>query len=372
MKPLVNILSLVLFTVVLASCSSEEPVNNEDCITNEFYCNDDPRNFKMGFSTWPYAATIASVESTYQFIGDHSDIYSEHIDAQIPWNAWINDLSLPDAFTSDISSRASRKISDKTLTVSVSLLNSERSELAFDYDGSIPAYAELNDKQIEDAYFKHLSYITDRLNPEYLVVSIEGNELLNNSPEKWEGYKLLMANIRTRIHQEYPTVKISESITLHNFYQPDVSDPDTYIQELANYANSLDFVAISFYPFFKGQQSKADFQKAFDFLHEHVNQPIAFAETSHLSEDLVVESYSLSIPGNPSEQNEYLQTLVKNAHENDYKYVIWWAHRDYDALWETFPAEAKDLGKLWLSTGLVEESGTPKEAFATWEFVFNK
>jgi hypothetical protein len=67
-----------------------------------------------------------------------------------------------------------------------------------------------------------------------------------------------------------------------------------------------------------------------------------------------------------------LESLLKNAQEHNYKYVIWWAHRDYNELWETFPKEVQDLGKLWISTGIINEDGTKKEAYSTWEMVFNK
>ncbi|MGJ3235776.1 glycosyl hydrolase 53 family protein [Marivirga sp.] len=368
----VNLFLIVIFMVLFVSCNTENNNPLADCENEEFFCEFDSRNFEMGFSTWPYASTVASVENTYDFIGVNGDIYSEHIDSNIPWNAWINDLSLPAKFTNDIASRASRKIPDAKLTVSVSLLNSSRDELAFDYDGSIPDYMALNDKEIEDAYFKHLHYIAEQLNPDYLLLAIEVNELLKNAPEKWEAYKLLMANIRKRIQEEFPTLQISESITLHNFYQPDVPNPDGFIEEIANYANTMDLVSISFYPFFKGLKSEQDFMKAFDFLHEKIEKPIAIAETSHLAEDLSVESLDLFISGNESEQEDYLKTLLTQAQIHDYEYIIWWAHRDFDALWETFPEEVKDLGRIWRDTGLVEDDGVERKAFLRWKAVFIK
>ncbi|WP_221405898.1 glycosyl hydrolase 53 family protein [Marivirga tractuosa] len=367
----VNLFLIVIVMVLFFSCKTEKDNPVAECENEEFFCEFDSRNFEMGFSTWPYASTIASVENTYDFIGENGDIYSEHIDSNIPWNAWINDLSLPAEFTNDIASRASKKLTNTKLTVSVSLLNSSRSDLAFDYDGSIPNYTALNDKEIEDAYFQHLQYIAEQLNPDYLLLAIEVNELLKNAPEKWEAYKILMAKIRPRIQEEFPTLQISESITLHNFYQPDVPNPDGFIEEIANYANTMDLVTISFYPFFKGLKSEQDFKRAFDFLHEKIKKPIAIAETSHLAEDLSVESLNLFIAGNESEQNDYLKTLFTQAQIHDYEYIIWWAHRDFDALWETFPEEVKDLGRIWRDTGLLDEDGRGRRSYETWESVLN-
>jgi hypothetical protein len=326
----------------------------------------------MGFSTWPYAPTVVAVEGTYQFIQNNADIYSEHIDANIPWDAWINGTALPSAFLDDIANRASRKLPEVPMTLSVSLLNGDRSDLASDYDGQLPAYTSLNDTHIEDAYFAHLKYIVDALEPEYLLMAIEVNELLKNNPDRWPEYKLLAESLRPRLQSEYPDLKIAETFTLHNYYQIDVADPIAFQAELTNYMNSLDLVGISFYPFFVGLNDREGFQDAFDFLHGQVIRPIVFSETSHLSEDLNVEAFNLSISGNETEQKDYLETLMINAQENNYEYVIWWAHRDYNELWETFPEEVQDLGSLWLSNGVINEDGVEKGAFTPWKAALAK
>jgi hypothetical protein len=361
--------TLLLTGLIIALCLG---CKKNDQANNGFFSEYSSRNFEMGFSTWPYSPTTESVDTTYLFIEYNADLYSEHIDSKIPWNAWINTLPLPTEFTLDIAGRASRRIENLKLALSVSLLNSARDDLAFDYDETIPYYNSLNDIEIEDAYFKHIEYITTQLNPDYLILAIEVNELLIHAPEKWDAYKSLMSKIRERIKERFPLLQISESMTLHNLYMADVTNPVEYVGEIVDYANNLDFVAISFYPFFKGLQAKHEFQAAFDFLHQKIQKPIAFSETSHLSEDLAVESYQLFIPGNENEQKEYLETLLVNAQKYDYEYLIWWAHRDYDALWETFPPEIRDLGKLWLSTGLINEDGRTKKAFASWKSAYSK
>lgn len=368
----INKITFIFSIILLTACAKEDIKQPDDCIDSNFFSEYSSRNFYMGISTWAYANTVESVDNTYQFISENADIYSEHIDYKIPWNAWINDLPLPDQFTDEIASRVSRKISTAKLTLSVSLLNNERNDLASDFDGTIPNYTNLNDIEIEDAYFKHVQYITNELNPDYLIIAIEVNELWINAPEKWNAYKLLIANVKTRIQQEFPSLSISESITLHNLYEADVPNSEAYINEMVNYANTMDFVAISFYPFFKDLKTKEDFQDAFDFLHEKINRPIAFAETSHLSEDLTIDSYNLFIAGNQCEQNEYLESLLTNAQEQNYEYIIWWAHRDYNELWETFPVETQDLGKLWISTGIINEDGAEKKAYSTWKMALNK
>ncbi|MCA1763102.1 MAG: hypothetical protein LC664_08940, partial [Flavobacteriales bacterium] len=171
---------------------------------------------------------------------------------------------------------------------------------------------------------------------------------------------------------ENPNLHISESMTLHNLYLPDMDNQTDYLEEMTGYINAMDFVAISFYPFFKNLHTRNDFQGAFDFLHERVNRPIAFVETCTIAEDLVVPNFNLSISGSEAEQNIYLETLLENAQQRDYEFVIWWAHRDYDALWETFPSEVSDLGRLWRDTGLLDEAGDERLAWNTWGGYFTR
>ncbi|NOX66662.1 MAG: hypothetical protein GXO85_12965 [Chlorobi bacterium] len=326
----------------------------------------------MGFTTWSFGPSAQDVADTYNFIANNSDIYVEHIDRNIPWKAWMNSSPLPTEFVNDIDFRLANKIQDIDLCVSISLLNMDRSDLAEDFNGTVPSYSAMNDKKIEDAYFKHVNYIVEHLQPKYLVISIEVNELKLHSESKWNEYKMLIGQVKSRIKQNYPTLEISESITLHNLYQPDVSNTNEYINDVVDYMNKMDFVSISYYPFFKNQHSKDDFQKAFDLLHSRITKPIAFVETAHIAENLVVPSFGLNIKGSEREQNDYLETLLVNAQENNYKFITWWAYKDFDALWETFPPEVKDLGKIWRDTGLVDEKDKERLAFQTWETVFKK
>lgn len=362
---------LGIFILLILGCANDQGAQNEDP-SDSFFAGYDLRQFKMGFTTWPYAPNQEAVTSTDNFLATNGDIYSEHIDSEIPWNAWINGTELPNSFTEMVANRAARRTSENTMTLSLSLLNIGRDDLMPDFDGTTPAYNSLDDIHIENAYYQHVSYLLEQLRPKYLVIAVEIDGILKHSPEKWEAYKSLMTKVKSRIKIANPSVAISESVMLHGFYQPDFGNPQNVISEVTSYVNTMDFAAISFYPFLKGLASKNEIQSAFDFLHSIITVPIAFAETGHLSEDLTVEGFDLFIPGNQTEQNDYLQTLLINAQEENYEYVIWWTHRDYDLLWDIFPEESKDLGKLWISNGILNEDGAVKEAYTSWSQAFSK
>ena len=366
---------LILGLGLTTACKDDEnenllpPKQNQPTIAAEI----ESRNFKMGFSTWPYGPDLNDQDSTYEFISNHADIYSEHIDDRIPWSAWINGTALPQAFVNNIQGRKNRKLPNHQLIVSVSLLNSGRSDLALDYNDSVPDYDSINQISIRIAYYKHLEYIIQELQPNYLVAAIEVNELFINSPNKWPEYKKLMNKVRDSLRQNYPNLPISESLTLHNWYNTSINDSLNYLTDLSTYLDShMDFAAISFYPFFKGLRNSNEFQQAFNFLHQQTQLPIGFVETTHLAEDLIVPGLGLNIPSSEMEQNQYLESLLVNAYRQEYKFVIWWTHRDYDELWQTFPPEIKDLGSLWKDTGILEENGNPKLSYDSWKAILGR
>ena len=331
------------------------------------------RNFNMGFSTWSFGPDLSDKEETYDFIRENADIYSEQIDYHIPWNALINNTAFPVEFTNDINYRLSKKIPGSKLVLSVSLLNTSRDDLLEDYDGTVPNYTTLNDPVIENAYYKYLTYLISQFHPDYLITAMEINELKTHSETKWQAYKLLMQNIRTRLKNDYPGLEFSESVTLHNWFAPEVANPTGFINDITNYINqNLDFIALSYYPFFKGQHSKPEFREAFDFIYSQTDKPIAFVETNHIAEDLIIPNLNINIPGNVCEQKDYLETLLLNAYYHNFKFIIWWAYRDYDKLWETFPPEIKDITKIWKDTGLIDENGHKRPAYTTWKKILNK
>ncbi|MGD1847261.1 MAG: hypothetical protein ACFB10_17865 [Salibacteraceae bacterium] len=79
-----------LLLLLLGGCATDDDGDEAPCLVPI-----SERNFKMGFTSWPFGPNLQDVDDTYAFLAANGDIYAEHIDNQIPWNAWINDLPLP-------------------------------------------------------------------------------------------------------------------------------------------------------------------------------------------------------------------------------------------------------------------------------------
>ncbi|MEM7575321.1 MAG: hypothetical protein AAF433_20605 [Bacteroidota bacterium] len=365
----------MFIALLLAACQDDnapELPEELDCILNLELTDIDFRNFGMGFSSWPYGPEPEQVQETYEFIGANGDLYAEQLDENIPWRSWINGEELPEAFLENLYFRRSNAPADLPLLLSVSLLNLEKTELMSDYDGQVPDYTSLADEQLADAYFTHLDFLIRFFEPVAVVIGTEANEFLAKRPEKWQGYTQLMDNVRARLRETFPSLPLAESVTLHRWAAPEVADPVTYQETVTDYLQEGDFAAICFHPFLRNWRSTTQFQLVFDFLHERTDLPIAIVETSHLGDDLIFESAGVTIESDECQQQRYLETLLINAQRQRYALVLWWAHRDYDALLEIFPPEFREIGGVWKDTGLLTEEGRPRMALEMWQYILER
>ncbi len=212
-------LQIISFAFLLLSLACKEDDNNPPAQqtppTQQILPEIDQRNFRMGFTSWPYNDQLGGQDTTYAFLDQYGDIYAEHIDDKIPWSAWINNTSLPQEFVNNIQGRKFRRISGKELLVSVSLFNNLRTDLAEDFNGIVPTYDSLNQTDLIDAYVKHLDYIITELQPDHLVIAMEVNEILKNNPSLWPEYKAMINQVRDSLRNSYPSLPLSESFTLH-------------------------------------------------------------------------------------------------------------------------------------------------------------
>jgi hypothetical protein len=53
------------------------------------------------------------------------------------------------------------------------------------------------------------------LQPDFLLTGIESNELLNNQPKSWSGYREFSRRVQRELHERFPQLPLSESVTLH-------------------------------------------------------------------------------------------------------------------------------------------------------------
>src|SRR5262245_11419181 len=343
-------------------------------LTTAFARADESRPFRLGFTSWPSAATVEAVTGTYTFIAANGDLLAEHIEEGVPWQAAADGKPFPKEFTQKMQGRAKNRPKGVKLLLSITPLDMGRQGFAemVDDRGKRPVPKEwadrkFNDPAVKSAYLAYVRWMIDTFQPDYLLTGIETNELLNNRPATWDAYRELSDHVRAEVKKHYSDLMVAESVTLHKLLEKGNKNLADYQKAIRGFVSGHDFCAVSFYPFFLGQHKAAEFDEALQFLTTFTDKRIAIAETGHPAEDLAVKRWNLNFSTSAAEQDAYVTALLKRAQSDRYLFVTWFASKDFDELWATFPETVKDLGRLWRDTGLVDEKGKERPALGTWK-----
>ena len=339
----------------------------------------DTRAFFMGFTSWPYAATVKAVNDTYGFISGHADLITEHIEEGVPWAEALENRPFPPGFVARMEGRRKNRPKGARLLLSLTSLNMGRAGLADNAgpDGKQPLPEAFRGKSFADpivgkAFLNYCVWMTEYFKPDYLLTGIEANELLNNSPDEWGSYVEMSRSVQAELRKRFPGLPISESVTLHKLLDKTNTGLPAYRKAIKAFVDRHDFFAVSFYPFFLGLHSSREFADSLEFLPGFSDRPIGIAETGHPAKTIEIKSLKFTFPSSPDEQNEYVKALLAQAQSHRYLFVTYWLWKDFDELWNTFPEASKDLARLWRDTGLVDDNDIKRPAFETWREVFGK
>jgi len=326
---------------------------------------------KGGFTTWVHELTEQAREDTYAFLAENGEVYNEHIDDEVPWAAALGLQPWPADFEAELEGRVSRRIEGLELLVSITPLDSGRAGPAPPWPGTVmPKRLEdldFRDPAWVDAYAAYALHIIDRFEPDRLVFAIESDELARNTPAMWPAYAAFADAVRARIKAAHPDLPIAESVTWHNIVNDGLDSLAS--QRALGRAEASDFTAVSFYPMFNGLSSRQEFRQTLRTLHDWAPEPVAFVETCHPAEDIVVEEFDFELASSEAIQARYLSALLVSARRNNDLFVVWWAHRDFDSLLETFPPEVRPLGRFWRDCGILSEKGSRRRGYTMWRIL---
>ena len=353
---------IVCLLLILISCKKNNP---QKLIQS--------RTFKMGFTTnnlnyIENEEEEGDFEQNYDSIQKYGDIYLEEMDVSIPWNVLVNNTNLPGYITDDVESRISKKNGDQ-IVLALNLLNKNRTNLQTDFSGNMPYVNKISDQIIEDALFIYVRYLVYRFDPQYLILAEGSNELLLNNKTLWPEYKALMLGLKSRLKIEFPDLKIAQSVSLHYWENANVTDQAANNAEVLGFVNAFDFAAIEYYPAFMDQHKRKDFNKSLDFINKKIDIPLAIIKSGHLANNLDGASIN-DTESDEKEQNEFLKSLLVNAHNNQYEFVIWDVFQDYDQIWDSLPSWEQSSSKIYKDMGLKDELGIDRKAFTTWKETF--
>lgn len=353
---------IVLFTLAL-------PVAAQDA---------DPasgRPFELGFTPFPYDISFEAVTWVYQTLPTDADLMVHHFDNGIPWPEALAGTPYSEHIRSDWNLRRTATPADMPIMVTITPINFARDGLAA-YRGDaddmpLPAPWDsynFDHPDVEKAFVNYARDIIAYFQPDYLLMGIEVNLLMKIRPDRWDAYMTLQRAAYATLKAEYPDLPIFVSLTGIDLL-PGYTDVDSTLQAqaLADVLPYTDWLGLSIYPYMTRFMTGLLPEDFFDDLAALTDKPIAITETGYPAQDLAIRvgDVRIEMPSDDAKQADYIQRLLAAAQAHQFRLVINFVLRDYDALWRAIGAR-EDLTIAWRDTGLYAEDGRERPALAAW------
>ncbi len=351
-------------------------------------CSDDSgnssRSFYMGFTPWPYAATLEAIEDVYDFINSEGDIIAHHFQQGIPFTA-TNTLDFNTYnknIQNEIDGRIAGTASGKVLYLAIDSLNSGRDDLTdlWEENANKPRPAPWDtrgfaDVEVITAYVNFSLAVIDRFVnyygkvPEYFNYGTEVSDLMINSPGRFADFVVFAQTVYASLKAAYPSMKLMVSIALKS---PGSAEMATVQAGFAQIRNYVDVVGISTYAYAfyshpdKGNPATLPANWLTQISTIAPGKPYGVTETGWIAEDLEIPFYGLSEKGSEAYQDAYLEKLFQECDNDlDAEMIILFTSYDYDTLWVN-TLGSDNLSKIWKDTGLISETFTERSALSTW------
>lgn len=338
------------------------------------------RSYYLGFTDFPYDATVTAVTDTWNVLDQDADMVTMHFDDGIPWqealdgvnNSTSYTLNYDPNFLNNLNYKQSQIPPGHIVYLAVTPLNFYRDGLA-PHRGAAgnetltppwDGYA-LDSPDVVTAFIAHCENMISLFNPDYFAYAIEANILYATDASQWSAFVNLAQATYSAIKARHPDLPVFVSLQA-SFFHGDESGQTAAIQQILPYT---DFIAVSAYPYSSYADPAdipADFYTSVAALA--ADKPFAIAETAWPAED-VTSPYPVTISETPQRQQAYLQRLLADADSLDAKFINWFFTRDYDDMWDSTLQYDSDaaLLRLWKDTGLYDGAGNARLALTDWQ-----
>ncbi len=334
------------------------------------------RSFLMGFTPWPYDATIEAVNTTYEKAQQNGDIINHHIMQGIPWQQALDNTSYPANVEDEINSRISQTIAGKIILIELGSLNGLRTGLANNWGQNgeeartVPWDSRNFDSpEVISAYSNFALDLIARFNPEYFNYGAEASELILSDINEFNKFKIFAQQVYANIKAQYPNIKLMISVALKS---PDSNESSLLQQHIPELLDYVDVIGVSVYPYiFFNHNNKGDpANLPADWLTQITQiapgKPVAITETGWIAENLVIDNFSVNVTSNETFQKNYVSRLLQESNNLNSEFVIWWSLIDYQALWEGV-LNRDDLAAIWRDIGLYDEQVQPRSGLTAWQ-----
>lgn len=336
------------------------------------------RPFHLGFTPFPFDATAEAVDKVYEYLAKDADLYGFHMLGGVPWNEAGQGAGLAgwgSNIRATFTSQKSKVQPGHAIYLGLTPLNDARAGLA-DHWGDAehmpltPPWDTytFDAPEVRAAYLKFCEEAVAHYAPDYLAIGIEVNLLKKHSPQLWAGYVTLQRETYQALKAKHPTLPVFVTLTAVDLLDGWTdSDPTAQAQALADVLPYSDYLALSFYPYMSKYTTGPLPKDTFDQLAARAGgKPIAVSETGYPAETFTMSSIPATFEGTPAKQDAWFAQLFAEAEARRFPFLVNFAARDYDALWEKMPDAGKELGLVWRDTGLWAADGTERPALTRW------
>jgi hypothetical protein len=338
------------------------------------------RSYYLGFTDFPYDATLTAVADTWDVLNMDADMVTMHFDDGIPWQEALDGENTHTSYTANYNQTFLDSLNYKQSQIpvghivylAVTPLNFNRDGLAAHRGAAAnepltspwDGYA-LDSPDVVTAYNEHCENMISLFHPDYFAYAIEANILYTQDSVQWPAFVNLAQATYTAIKANHPDLPVFVSLQA-SFFHGDESGQTTAIQQILPYT---DYIAVSAYPYTSYADPvdiPADFYTSVAALAP--DKPFAIAETAWPAED-VTSPYPVTISETPQRQQAYLQRLLADADSLHAEFINWFFTRDYDDFWNNYLSTDSNaaLIRLWKDTGLYDGAGTARPALADWQ-----
>jgi len=264
--------------------------------------------------------------------------------------------------------------------LSVSPLNQSRSGMAL-YRGSSPQMPlpsefrslTFDSPLVKTAYLNYVLRAVSFFNPAVLAVGIEVNELFHNNPSEWPRYVALHRYVFDEVKRRYPTLPVCVTVTLHNLLNTGWSDMAAQQAAVAQLlTDASDIALISYYPFLGPIANGQDPTTPLRWMRGFTAKPLAMSECGYPAVEIDLSALRGRVPATPEAQLQFYTTLLNQADADNYRFVVLWTHRDYDALVQKLGSAMPSWGIAWRNCGLLDAAGNTRPSFDGWTAAFAK
>jgi|GEM_PF-2853429 len=334
------------------------------------------REYQMGFTTWPYEATLDAINNNGLFISQNSDIISYHFQGGIPYIHADRPtpktlLEYPDFVQNHVNLQI-RSTNPRKTYLAVDPINSLRNGIALNWNenGMMQPRTDkwenirFNDLEFINAYLNFARMLIDEFEPDYFNFGTEATDLALASTEKFDDFIEFWGYTYTVLKSEYPDLKLMVSAALKS---PDTTEMQTVGTIMNLMEDYVDMYGISTYPyaFYNHEDRGNPDTLPADWLTQvlqYTAAPLAITETSWPAENINIQNdFDLQVTSTPEDQYKYIRELFEEVNRINAAFVIWFTAADYDRLGQT-----SDLSKIWEDTGILDQNLVARPAYTEW------